>query len=1010
MPLMETTVLNASPFDTPPRPLPRPYDADRCARGFERWRDDAGRLGEDDAGLAAWMRAVAEADHSHHAVLAACFGNSPFLSTILHHEPAFTRRLLAEGPDAARDAVFAETRTTCTRAKDADVMRALRVGKRRLALTAALGDVSGLWALEHVTEALSDYASLALDLSAAHLLREGHEIGTIVLPNPEEPLVDCGYVILGMGKLGARELNYSSDIDIIVLFDLDKIDYRGSKSPHEYFVRLTKGLVRLMEERTGDGYVFRTDLRLRPDPGSTALAISTEAAETYYESFGQNWERAAMIKVRAVAGDIPRGEEFIAHLRPFVWRKSLDFYAIQDIHSIKRQINAHKGGAKVAVAGHNVKVGRGGIREIEFFAQTQQLIWGGRVPELRCQRTLEALGELTAFGQVDESVRADLERCYRFLRTLEHRLQMIDDAQTQTLPHEPEKLAHVATFFGIDDLDAFTQAVREVLQCVEGHYAALFEEAPALSSDEGNLVFTGHEDDPGTIASLQAMGFGNPGSVASTVRGWHHGRYRATRSTRSKEMLTELVPTLLRALGRTAQPDKAFFRFDDFLRNLPAGVQLFSLFHVNPDLLDLVAEIMGDAPRLAEVLSRRPNMLDAVLTPGFFDAPPERRELGEELDVLLDQSRDFEETLDLCRLWANGRKFQVGVQTLRRLLDAREAGEALTAIADVVLDRLLVATAAEFAETHGTVAGGELVVIAMGKAGGREMTATSDLDLITVYDSEPGAEGSDGRRPLSRNDYFIRLTQRFVNAITAMTREGRLYEVDMRLRPSGSKGPLAVSLESFTKYNREEAWTWEHMALTRARVVCGPEDLAEKAAAAIETALATPRDPDKLLADVADMRALMARERKPVNMFDVKLTRGGLVDVEFLVQYLTLLHAPEHPQVLTPNVAEALARLRDAGLLDAQDAALLDEAQMLWLNVQGVLRHSIEGAFKEEDSSPGLREKLAAAAAEPDFERLKARMEKTYADVHATFRRLVEDPAEEARRIVAARKTPQQEI
>lgn len=1002
----------AAAFDDDRVRLPKPFDDGALARGLERWREDADRRAEDDPALADALRALADdsPDNRAGALLRGVFANSPYLTGCVLKEPAFVRALLADGPDAAWADLKDTTWREAEEATSTDrVMKALRVGKRRCAILAAMADITRAWPLEGVTECLSDYAQLALRLSIRHLLREGAASGRIELPNPDDPEENCGYVILGMGKLGARELNYSSDIDIIALFDPDIVRYVGSRSENEFYIRLTKDLVRLMEERTGDGYVFRTDLRLRPDPGSTAVCISTDAAETYYESFGQNWERAAMIKVRAMAGDIPRGEAFIKHLRPFVWRKSLDFYAIQDIHSIKRQINAVKGCGVIGVAGHNIKLGRGGIREIEFFAQTQQLIWGGREPDMRCNRTLDALAALVDHGHVKAEVADELAGCYRFLRTLEHRLQMIDDAQTQTLPSDDDKLRHVAAFFGYDDLDAFSRAVRDTLCIVEAHYADLFEEAPSLSEETGNLVFTGTEDDPNTLETLSEMGFSNPKAVAATVRGWHHGRYRSTRSTRSKEMLTELVPTLLRALGKTAQADAAFLRFDEFLSRLPAGVQIFSMFHINPALMELVAEIMGDAPRLAEVLSRRSNMLDAVLTPGFFDHPPGREELGAELDALLAASTaDFEEILDMLRLWANGHKFQVGVQTLRQLLDAREAGEALTAIADVVIDRLLRATEAEFAETYGRLPGGGMVVIAMGKMGGREMTATSDLDLITVYDAA-GDTSEGGRKQLSRNDYFIRLTQRFINGITAMTREGRLYEVDMRLRPSGSKGPLAVSLEAFQKYNQDDAWTWENLALTRARVVCGPEAIMAKAHKVICETLCHDRDPDKLLVDVADMRALMARERKPANMFDVKLMRGGLVDVEFLVQYLILRHAHAHPEVTRPNVADAVEALRAAGVLAPEDANRLLVAQKLWLDIQGILRHSITGTFSEDEAPKGLREKLAKATGEPDFDTLKARMAETYEDIHALFRRLIEDPAEEARPRVKAAKDDQKQ-
>lgn len=997
-------------FVVAPSTVPRPFNDAMLATASERWLDEAQRLcaAQDDheaLALGAFMRAALADDSPVRPILQAIFGNSPFLTLALQKDPAFLRELLTRGATQTwLDLTRSLQDSLSTETDLARLMKGLRVGKRRLALLTALADICGAWTLEQVTGALADFASEALDLAARHLLREGERSGQITLPHTNDPCRDSGYIVLGMGKLGARELNYSSDIDIICLYDPDAVTYQGRKTLKEFFIQMTKTLVRIMDERTADGYVFRTDLRLRPDPGSTAVCLSLEAAEIYYESFGQNWERAAMIKVRPVAGDLVRGKAFVHHLRPFVWRKSLDFYAIQDIHSIKRQINAHRACGVVAVGGHNIKLGRGGIREVEFFAQTQQLIWGGREPTVRTAQTLGALHALVDQGHVLPLVASELEQAYRFLRALEHRLQMINDEQTQTLPGDPDKLAHLATFFGHDSVQSFDQAVRETLCTVESHYAALFEDAPSLSNNDGNLVFTGGEDDPDTLQSLREMGFTNVTAVSDTVRGWHHGRYQALRSTRARELMTELQPVLLRALGKTAQPDQAFLRFDHFLRQLPAGVQIFSLFHANPGLLGLLAEIMGDAPRLAEILSRRSNMLDSVLSPGFFDAPLTGPDLAIDLDQLLAQASGYEETLDLCRLWANGHKFQIGVQTLRGLLDARQAGLALSAIAETVLDRLLGATQDEFALTHGIVPGGALAVIAMGKLGGQEMTATSDLDLITVYDVEAQADGtdddalySDGRRPLSRNDYYIRLTQRFINAITALTREGALYEVDMRLRPSGSAGPLAVSLESFVQYNSQAAWTWEHMALTRGRVICGPAPLRRKVEQTIRETLAGPRDADKLVVDVADMRALMARERKPANPFDVKLSRGGLVDVEFIVQYLLLRHAHATPEILHPSIHEALTALGKAGYLNDADRLCLDHAHALWLNLQGMLRHTVSGVFDPDLAPEGLQSRLAACAGAPDLEHLAQRMDTTYVEVRTLFRRIIESPAEDAR-------------
>ncbi|WP_404385031.1 bifunctional [glutamine synthetase] adenylyltransferase/[glutamine synthetase]-adenylyl-L-tyrosine phosphorylase [Caenispirillum salinarum] len=975
--------------------LPAPADPERRDRGRERWLGLADLA--DDASLADAIRAAAEAVPQS-ALLDALFGNSPFLTSCAVRDGAFMVEILRDGPDAALSRMVETLKADAAAEEDmARLMKLLRVVKRRMALAVAAADIAGAWDLDKVTGALSDFAETAVRLSIAHLMRKAHAKGDVELPHPEDPERDCGYFVLGMGKLGARELNYSSDIDLIVVFDPDKVVYKGEKFISEFFVRMTKDLVRLLDERTADGYVFRTDLRLRPDPGSTKIAIALPAAETYYESFGQNWERAAMIKARCVGGDTAAGQDFLRHLRPFVWRKSLDFHAIQDIQSIKRQIHAAKGGAKVAVAGHNIKVGRGGIREIEFFAQTQQLIWGGREPQNRSPRTLDALRALVETEHVAPVVADQLEASYIQLRTLEHRLQMIEDSQTQQLPDDDEKLRALAIFMGHDGLEDFDAWLKDVLHTVEGHYADLFEEEPSLS-EEGNLVFTGNEDDPATIQTLTELGYGNPSAVAATVRGWHHGRYRAVRSTRSKELLTELVPTLLRAFGQTASPDQAFFRFDDFLSRLPAGVQLFSLFYTHPQLLDLVAEIMGDAPRLAEVLAKNPGLLDAVLTPGFFGPLPDRAALGHELDLRLADARDYEHVLDITRRFANDHKFQVGVQTLRLLADAREAGDALAAIADVVLDRLLPAVSDEMARTYGRFPGGDLAVIAMGKMGGREMTATSDLDLICVYDTDPDAESSDGPKPLTRGEYYARLTQRFVGAINALTSEGRLYEVDLRLRPSGKKGPLAASLESFIKYNREDAWTWEHLALVRARVACGDPDLSQNIRDAICEVLTRPRDRDALLMDVSKMRALMAKEHtKAGDIWDVKHMRGGMVDVEFISQTLQLLHGHEHPDILNSNTGDGLKNLAAADILDAADAETLDRAHFLWLTIQGLLRHSIPGKFDESQISAGLYRKLVSACGCKDMDGLKALIAERAEAAHAVFRRLIDEPAEAAK-------------
>ena len=722
--------------------LPRPAVPERALSGIDQWVAAAVAAA---AGEAVGQRAAAVArragdwatDPPRRRLLEAVFGNSPFLTMQLLRDLDFSCRLLGEGPDAAYETVLASVESLDTTAGLDALKAALRRAKGRIALTVALADITGLWPLEAVTRRLSRFADAALRAAASGVLREAARSGAIELADPDWPEVGSGLIILGLGKLGANELNYSSDIDLIVLFDADKVRTTARRNLQQAFVRLARNLVQVMEQRTQDGYVFRTDLRLRPDPGATPLAMSVEAAEIYYESFGQNWERAAMIKARPVAGDLAAGSAFLAALHPFVWRRHLDFAAIEDIHSIKRQIHAVKGGGTVAVAGHNIKLGRGGIREVEFFVQTQQLIWGGRDPRMRTPATLDTLNALAATGRVDGAVADRMAVAYRYLRRVEHRLQMIDDQQTQTLPADDAGLAALAAFLGYDGPAGFAAELRGHLLAVERHYAELFEESAPLGAT-GSLVFTGADHHPDTLSTLAEMGFPEPATVSSLVRGWHHGRYRAMRSTRARELLTELTPALLGALGRTARPDQALLHFDTFLQSLPAGVQLFSLFHANPSMLDLVAEIMGGAPRLAGWLSRNPLLLDGVLSADFFDSVRDVAAMTASLDDQLALARDIQDVLELSRRWANDAKFRVGVQMLRDLVTTDRAELAFSDIADAVIRTLLRRVQGEFVDKHGACPGDGLAVVALGKLGGRELTATSDLDLIMIYDAPPG--------------------------------------------------------------------------------------------------------------------------------------------------------------------------------------------------------------------------------------------------------------------------------
>lgn len=949
--------------------LPQVFDAERAARTLDALGERAG-------------------DGRLRELIAAAASNSPYLARMLEREADCIERDLSGDPRVALASLLASLRFDETPSRG-DMMRRLREVKRRASLLIALADLGGVWDLDEVTGALTRLADAALASSLRYAMIEAVGRGRFAPQDAIDPAEESALFFLAMGKYGAYELNYSSDIDFSCYFNAERLPVASGVEPREFAVRLTQTTVALMQEATADGYVFRCDLRLRPDAGSTQIAVSTRAAETYYETMGQNWERAAMIKARPCAGDLNEGRAFLGNLEPFVWRKYLDYAAIEDIHSIKRQIHAHGGHGEIAVAGHNIKLGRGGIREIEFFAQTQQLILGGRIPSLRNSRTVDALQALTARNIIAEETRADLTETYEFLRALEHRLQMIEDEQTHSMPKTPEGLSNVARFMGFAVTQTFADTLRDHLVRVQAHYGKLFEGKPSLSEESGSLVFTGVDEDPETVATLRKLGFSQPEALSATIRGWHHGRIRATRSEKAREKLTALMPLLLQALGKTANPDIAFTRFDKFLSGLPSGVQVFALLYSNPRLLDLIAEIVGTAPRLADHLAARPGLLDVLIDVDFLRHQPTPAELSESLAVLMKPAKTFEDKLDVARRWTKDQQFRVGLQLLRGEIDGMQAGYANADVAEAVIVALDAAVMEATAAAHGHIPGGGMAVIAMGRLGGREMTAASDLDLIFVYDHPKESIGSDGARALAPSLYFARASQRLISALTVMTGEGGLYEVDMRLRPSGNKGPVAVSFETFAKYQAEEAWTWERLALTRARVVAGPADLRSRVEGVIRGALTAKRDTRQILADVADMRGRLDRERPARSPWDLKEAKGGLFDIEFIAQGLQLVHGMTDPSVLSVNTLAALQALAAKGCLSAEDARQLEAAARLFQNVTQVLRLTIEGEVNAADASLSLRELVARVAGYPSFDEVEQALSGIERDVRGRFEAMI---------------------
>ncbi|MBZ6076433.1 bifunctional [glutamine synthetase] adenylyltransferase/[glutamine synthetase]-adenylyl-L-tyrosine phosphorylase [Microvirga puerhi] len=904
-------------------------------------------------------------------LLLALSDHSPFLWQLIRNEPARLAALMAAAPEDSHRAIAQDQANLFRRfrageiARD-DVVRAFRRNRNSHALLVALADIGGVWGVEEVTAALSEFADASVRGGVNLVLTEMADLGRIRLANPDEPGESSGFTVLALGKHGAGELNYSSDIDLVVFFDPATPALPENAEAATVYTRIAQQLARLLQERTPDGYVHRVDYRLRPDPGSTPTAVSLPSAYTYYETVGQNWERAALIKARPVAGDLTLGERFLADLRPFIWRKYFDFASIADVHAMKRQIHAVRGHDEIAVAGHDIKLGRGGIREIEFFVQTQQLVFGGRRPALRGRRTLDMLRTLHGEGWITEKARDELSHAYRFLRGIEHRLQMVADEQTQRLPSGEEELTRFAKFCGYPTLKAFSKALTQQARIVQGHYALLFEEGPELASDVGNLVFTGTTDDPETLATLERLGFRDPARIAETIRGWHFGRRSAITSQRAREVLTELVPALLSALGGTADPDGALAALDRAFGRMPAAVELLTILQSHDRLRLLFADLLGTAPRLADTVAQSPHVLDALIDPAFVVPLSDDAAIETQVRQMIGQPGDYEDFLDRARDAARQMRFVTGARLLSDILSPQQAGEAYAAIARAILRVSFEQVRRLFEAEHGIVPGSAISILGLGRLGSRELTAASDLDLVVIYDFDENERESTGPRKLDAVVYYTRLTQRLVAALTVPTRRGLLYEVDLRLRPQGGKGPVASQFKGFVAYQTTEADLWEHMALTRARVLAGDEDFGATVQAAVRQIVGAKREPAKVYSEVRAMRELIAQEKGDDDPWDLKLVRGGLTDLDFIAQGLVLAYSAAHPTLIGHAPEETFMEAAGAGLIDEEAARSLVEAHRLFHAVFQWQRLTIEGRFDPASVSPAILKRLATIAGLPN--------------------------------------------
>ncbi|MEE1611200.1 bifunctional [glutamine synthetase] adenylyltransferase/[glutamine synthetase]-adenylyl-L-tyrosine phosphorylase [Microvirga sp. CF3016] len=925
-------------------------------------------------------------------LLLALADHSPFLWQLVVSDPARMARLASEPPEEAHRAIiqsqsglFRELRSGALTRNDA--VRAFRRNRNAHALLVALADIGGIWTTEEVIQALSDFADASVAGGVNLVLTEAADLGRVQLKNPDSPGEGSGFTVLALGKHGAGELNYSSDIDLVIFFDPETSALKDASEAATVYTRIAQQLAKLLQERTADGYVHRVDYRLRPDPGSTPTAMSLSSAYVYYETVGQNWERAAFIKARPVAGDLTLGETFLKELRPFIWRKYFDFASIADVHAMKRQIHAVRGHDEIAVAGHDIKLGRGGIREIEFFVQTQQLVFGGRRPALRGRRTLDMLKTLHDEGWITAKARDELSDAYRFLRTIEHRLQMVADEQTQRLPSDEEQLKRFAKFCGYPNLKAFSKALTDQAKIVQSHYALLFEEGPELASDAGSLVFTGTGDDPETLATLQRLGFREPERVAETVRGWHFGRRPAIQSARAREVLTELTPALLSALGGTAEPDGALAALDRAFGRMPAAVELLTILQSHDRLRLLFADLLGTAPRLADTVAQSPHVLDALIDPAFGTPVIDDESVEGQVRQLIGPPRDFEDFLDRVRDAARQMRFVTGARLLSGVLSPAQTGEAYAAIARAVIRASFDEVRHAFEAEHGTVPGSRIAVLGLGRLGSRELTAGSDLDLVVIYDFDENSRESTGARSLDAVVYYTRLTQRLVSALSVPTRRGLLYEVDLRLRPQGGKGPVASQFKGFVTYQATEADLWEHMALTRARVLAGDDGFGAEVSKSLKNILTVERDPKTVFKDVRTMRELIAQEKGEGDPWDLKLARGGLTDLDFIAQGLVLAHAHMHPSLVGLATEEIFATAHSEGLLDKEVGRSLIEAHKLFNDIFQWQRLTIEGRFDAEAVPKPILKRLATVAGLPNATVLLSHL----ADMYRRVREIYDD-------------------
>ncbi len=903
-------------------------------------------------------------------VLAILLSASSYLSDIAKQHDTWLPQLLNQSVDEAIKACFAFEDIDHSSSKEC--AKQCRLSKKRLSLLLGLLHYHPDWPVMDIVKIWSEFAEQAVKVLTDILIKEAVDNGQISFKNPSD-LQSHGYFILALGKLGGKELNYSSDIDLIAFFEPDRLVHHKPDYAKGFFIKLTKDLIYLLERREKEGYIFRTDFRLRPDPGSTAVTLSTDAAYNYYEQFGQTWERSAFIKARPIAGDISTAQHFLTELHPFIWRKYLDYVSIDEIHAMKRKIQAHHGFADIQIEGHNIKIGRGGIREIEFFVQCQQLIFGGRILALQGKPTLKMLDALTSHHFVEEAVAVKIKAAYSFFRIIENNIQMMRDEQTHAIPKSEEDRHSLALMSGFENFEALGIALEKQLETVAHIYDILF--ADEYVSDKSIIDAIDLTDEQAIEKMLVEIGFKDAASCANIVSSWGRGGIQSISNINARQQFEKILPNLLTSIAYAPNSQVVLAQFDHFLRRLPAGLQFFSLLKSEPKLFDLMTTIFATAPRMTAILAARPRLFDVMLDPRYDDEASFQHELIDNLVTELARAPHYEDQLDAIRIFGQDHLFKIGVKLLAKRMTLQEAGNAFSQKADLIIQKTAAIVFDYLVEKYGILPGARWGVLGMGKLGSQEMTAASDLDLIILYDHDERAKYSNGKRALSPSQYFSRFTQYLITALSAPTAQGRLYEVDMRLRPSGRNGPVASRLKSFITYQKEEAWVWEHLALIRSRPIAASDGFMEEMENAKKMIFKSQkRSVNEIVQDTLDMKKRIFEEKKSHNIWDFKTRQGGQMDVELTIQALILIAFKRGEQNIQCDAYEFLESLKKSKLQNCNQIDILRKASKFYIRLMQVQRLCIT-QFEIDALPPALLNLLNDAGECDNFEQLAQKLQ-----------------------------------